>query len=296
MDLCVLKQKVAALGFDPNVSADAFIYAVNRALQRVDTLFPVVKGIDFLHSPPENLAKDADHKIRFKGNTNLSFSSTAAIKAYSFECNGNGTAVLFGVSASGVETRVASISLSSTGGFVRYTGFLTGSYAKAKLTFTGSYSYYVRNVAFYAYLKSASAEDIPPYCEVCEYDLRKLIDSELGYAGFGGLVSVRTGDLVECEQYRVEGEKLFAPFSSSALFNIRYYRFPPEIGEDYTGELDVDDRVSELLPLYVAGYAWLDDYPDKASYYIGQFEKEAAERVRLKKATDTVRIKRKGWS
>ena len=297
MDLQQLKERVAALGFESDVISDkVFIFALNRALQRIDSSFPLYGELQFAHVPLVNALEDADFELRVKSNTNLCFRATGQVKAYTFECDGNGIATLYGVGGDGTEQIITSVAMASSGTFTRYSGTFYSNAAAYKLIFSGSNSYVVRNVAMYRTIRSNNAQDVPPYGEYACYDLRQMVGDKMGYPAFGGLCACTAVGLNEGTDYLISGEKLYVSSAVTACFDLRYRLLPPTVDGSFEGDLPVDERVAELLPLYVAGYAWLEDYPEKADYYLKQFEAEAKERGAYHGKENSVRIKRTGWS
>ena len=297
MDLQQLKERVAALGFEKEVLSDkVFVFALNRALQRIDSSFPLYGNFEFAHLALQNAVDAPDFDLHVKGNTNLTFTASVQVKAFTFECDGNGIATLYADRADGTAQLLTTVTMASEGTFVRYSGTFYGDTTRYRLVFSGSNSYVVRGVAFYRTIRSSASDDVPAYGEYACYDLRQMVVEREGYPAFGGLCGCSARGLNEGSDYMIVGERLYVSSAITACFDVRYRRLPPTVDTSYTGELPVDDKVAELLPLYVAGYVWLEDYPEKADYYLRQFEAEARERATAHSKENTVRIKRTGWS
>ena len=286
MTVSELYESVARLGFETGLEdSSSFFYASNRAILEVNRIRPATSTYVIHHRPLRN-ALASDFSVIEKTDE-LVFESEN-VRAYYFECDGNGIVYVESYDESAEKwILISAISLiaerTSVRSFAPYRGlirkdgaFVTG---RIRLRFSGEYLYSVRNVALYRELYSDRTEDIPAYERYTRYDLSALCPDFLSLSA-----PPRTEDdhymLPGC-WYDVENNRvILLPHDGKGVYKILYHRMPTPLVytddplEDQTA-IDLDEELCALLPLLVAGYLWMDDEPEKAQYYMSLYRDRA---------------------
>lgn len=274
MTYAELKRQILNLGFETADTYDEeptiMVDAINRSMREITNVFPLIGSYkiaqnplpSLLPSPKENM--DAKH---YDGVTPIQYATTGA-KALYFECSGTGTLT---INENGLDRIVA---LDSNRAFKEYREFVSGT---VTLTFSGPFSYDIKNIAVYGEKYSTELADIPAYRRYVRYDFKALtaVDGVPVFIDF--LDKVQEGDdsylsikdfqtekrhvLVldglEKAEYTIFYRKNFVPFTSSR-------------SDAYEVELDYDKE--HLLPLLAAWYVWADDEPTKAAKCKNDYE------------------------
>ena len=286
MTVSELYNSVAQLGFETSLEDDArFYFAANRALLQVNAIRPAVKSYVINHKPLTNMLSDSAFTPIEKVDE-LVFEGKDA-KAYYFEADGNGTALIELFDEQLKKWRgISTETLIKGPGFTAYYGFFKDGKdnvsGRVRLRFTGEYLYSVKNVALYKHVYSGNEEDIPAYEPFTRYDMSVLAPDFLALDSpcvslENSTVELRSGE------WGVENERIILlPYDAKGVYKVQYKRKPQEL--DVTDSPDTDDTKLELdedlaalLPLLVASYVWVDDEPEKAQYYGALYKENAIE-------------------
>lgn len=301
MTYAELKRQILNLGFEtastyaeePTIMVDA----INRAMREITNNFPLIDSYKIAQNPLTNILPNASECMDIKhydGVNPLVYTATGA-KALYFECSGTGTLTI--VDGDGTRT----VNLDGNKQYKEYREFLNGF---VTLTFSGSYSYDIKNIAVYGEKYSDNLADIPAYRKNIRYDFKELtkVDTVPMFIDF--LDKVQEGDgeesyltikdfqvekrhvlvldgLAKCE-YTIFYRKNFTPFTTTT--------------PDAT-EVQLDYDKEHLLPLLAAWYVWADDEPSKASKWRNDYEDYTA-RLLAESKPDTAQeafINELGW-
>lgn len=86
---------------------------------------------------------------------------------------------------------------------------------------------------------------------------------------------VYSGGEVYRGDYMVDDCGIEFPSGIAGSFTVRYEKVPSYLTEETAGnKLELDERVTHLLPLLCAAYIWQEDEPDKAAMYMQQYRYE----------------------
>lgn len=249
MTLQDIKNEVAALGFEADVSIDnAFIFSLRRALEVAYSERGVHKSLRLYQrtQKPDFLVEKTVHDAFEE----LTFSFEGG--AYYFHTCGRGS---FEISDRTGTRRVDFNSLRST-----HRGFISDG---GTIRFTGDFCYTVYDLCHFKELLSDSADDIF-FGKRKEYVLKDFAPDFLGICD-----KIKNGDGEEIEGASVCGGTLAVPYEYEGEITVKYRCSPPEVTQDSTDtELDIDPELAYLIPLLTASYVWLDDDAEKAQYYM----------------------------
>lgn len=195
--------------------------------------------------------------------------SAADIKAYYFECDGNGECV---VSDDNGETTVI---MTRGEGYTAYKGFAEGN---VSLTFGGDYAYNLRNIALYGHITSNNEADIPPYQCYVPYNIEELtkVNGIAVFMGFADDTPIHKGNYSngqgyhEAVDYRKEQDKIILLNNQEVgEYEVWYKRYPLPIAaatpDDY--ELELEANAADIVPFLMAYTLWADDSLTKATYW-----------------------------
>lgn len=277
-----IKSECINLGFDKATAfqknPSLFVESANRAMNIIaTTVKPILAKYVITHNPLENLLPNPHSMMdlySYPNNMPSAPLQASGVKAYYFECNGNGTATL----TNGVDT--TTIDMQSNGQFKPYKGFIDGD---VTLTFSGDYGYMIRNMAMYGTLLGATEEDIQPFSQYLRYDIAELtkMDDETVFFDFADEEPIFQGSFSSGNSYKTVRDykkdgrsSILLNRSERGQFEVWYKKFPNPVtdttADDYELELDYD--VCTLVPLLMGFYVWLDDDERKASMYRNDFE------------------------
>ena len=137
-----------------------------------------------------------------------------------------------------------------------------------EITFVGDCSYTVTSLAAFKNSFSKSTADIPIASEVGVLPLDEIIPDFLAPEE---PPRNSRGEVIRGAE--IEGSRLILPDEFSGELHITYRR-KPKIpgGAGMDEEIDIPSECTELLPLIVASYIWLDDEPERAQYYLSLYK------------------------
>lgn len=280
-----LYEQTAQLGFEDSLeNIDRFYQAANRAILQVNSLRPAVNSYIINHRPLENeIVEDTFCPVDKK--EDICFEAQD-VKAYYFEADGNGTAIIERVLKNGSVVLVSKVELVSNRQFKPYKGLIKDAAGTVRIRFTGDYIFSVKNVAMYKYLLSANAEDIPPYTPYTRYDMSRLVND---FVALNEAPAMLNGErLYMSQDILMEGEScILVPRSTKGIIKVTYKKalkaleFINKPDEDVT-KIDLDEELCSLLPPLVASFVWAEDEPNLANYYMNIY-REWANRIEAQK-------------
>ena len=139
---------------------------------------------------------------------------------------------------------------------------------RSTITFLGDCSYTVVSLAAFKNVFGKSIGDIPLARDESILSLNEHIPDFLAPAE---APRDRHGEVIVGAE--IEGDRLILPDGFSGEVNITYRRKPKiPVGDYLDDEIDVPAECTELLPLIVASYVWLDDEPERSQYYLSLYK------------------------
>jgi hypothetical protein len=299
-----LYYEVAALGFETLLEdAEGFYRTANRSLIELAVTLPETRTVTLNHVVPINLiGAEAEYIETHRGGDDLIHTAIGA-RAYSFECDGNGIAYIERYNEGEWQT-IDHVDLSGRGiAFKTYRGVLdpdmVGSTISVRIRFTGSFTYSVKNVALFAEIRSNKAEDIVPYGVDVAYDVSNIASDFLSFAT--PPIAKKSGFAYLASGYRIEaGRRIVLPYDATGAYLITYNKKPSALEyrdspEADTTEIDVDAESASLLALLVSAYVWLEDEPEKASYYLTLYKDRLATAQAMRRNLNPVEYVTNGW-
>lgn len=249
MTLNDLKKEVIALGFEEEVgSHETFLHSAKRA---ISTLF---SDYDFPMSAKLRIPSRAPvfyrDTITVSGEERI---STSGGKAYSFCAVGEGFFV--------IQDDEENFAVQIPEGEHIYKGFLRGE--DTSIRFYGSYEFTVYNFAVFDTLYGKKEESIPLYTERITINPRTELSD---FCSFLSPITDACGRLIE--HASEDGGNITLPRSFSGTLCFSYKRLAPKITDTPEAKIEIPEEGAHLLALLTAAYVWLDDDPDKATYYM----------------------------
>lgn len=239
------------------VEPEAIYVHCNRAIEEVNRLCPVADTVTILNFPltPTEYRKGI---TVHRGGEDLTIDASG-VESLAFAVSGTGEAIL---QAEGQRdehvfkwTDVASFKVLRA---VILTVF-GEEHANVKLTFTGKFSYMIKDLSFYSEMKGDVEEDIVPYSSTVSYDI-----AAEGYAGvrfmdFASLpVRYNDVDLNAPTDYRLEGSRIYLPANKQGVYEVHYFKRPLTLNADNLDEdIEIDERFVDLMPLRAAYYHYM---------------------------------------
>lgn len=291
MTVSELYMQVAHLGFEDSLeSNERFLYAVERAIYQINGFRPHISHVDIVHYPLENLV--APHTpysddVVLVNKAGTVFEAHGAV-AYSLEAKGVGEIYIYTVvrdqSNEEQETLIGNRSfdlaeLTVIRGVLDNTdGKLNGKLIRIKISTNNLV--FVRNVAMYGEKYSDNPEDVPAFTPYIRYDLSAIRSDFLAFDSPPIVESDDNSPL--CDYYDVEGNELLLSRDISGVFKVAYKRKPAypsytKAPSNNNDPIDLDEEMCTLLPLLVASYVFLEDEPERSTYYKSLFNERVAE-------------------
>ncbi len=266
MNLGYIKSEIYNLGFsdEQDTTPQIVNQAINRALSTItSTVRPITSKYVISQYPIKNQLTNSAKLKHYNG---LPITYTATGVSYYFECDGTGTATITSDTGENVVNMVSNKELKS------YKGFCKGN---TTITFSGDFSYNIKNVAIYNEKTSDNIEDIPPFSNSVFYDFKKIAKEK--------------GDvfLSFADKYKENGS--FKPLSNFDIIDRHILRLPTDDTTEYTiyynkqytpitedtpldTEMELDEDLHVLIPLLSAFYVWQDDEERKADKWYNDYE------------------------
>ena len=293
MKVSELYAQVAQLGFEDSLDSDKrFRFATERAIYQINGIRPHISSIDIVHFPPVNLLAPATPS---PFNLITSSDGTYAVeaegaKAFYFEVMGNGVATIAikrkvvedsgnAPISSGYDTFKIEEFDSSTS-LKAYKGAIANPEGEAvNIAFESNGMLCLRSIALYDNVFSEA--DIPDYTPYTRYNLADIAEDFLAFDS--PPVVEDSGNAPISSGYDIEGNSLLlSRAAEKGVYKVYYRRKPKMPSKDIKPSsnselIDLDEELCSALPLLVASYIWLEDEPDRASYYKSLYNERIAE-------------------
>ena len=270
-----LERAVARLGFAPGIEDGAELLrdVAARALDEVAAVRPRLSRVSLFHLPAMPIYLEGEEAV-VTGEKTLSLPSG---RSFFLRIEGSGS-----LSATRKGSTATHFPFSSSPGLpAAIGGALPEGKGEVTLKITADGGYRLLTLAVYDTLFAGTPPDPN---EARDYDLALL------FPAFGGLTEPpRTRDgRILCEgsegDYTLdEGHVLRLSPHARGDIRLTYRRrltFPK------SGEIPVTEEEAALLPLFCAAYVYLEDDPEKASFYLARFREGL---LRLREAEESVR-------
>jgi hypothetical protein len=254
-----LIREIADLGgksqFNTESEARAIYTAINRAIDEIGKLFPVVKTVRLQNYPIRPTAFYKGITVH-KGGEDIVYNASG-IKSLAFAVSGTGRATL---SCAGrthtFEWQDVTSDLQLCRGILEeLVGIAKGDVV---LTFSGEYSYMISDLSFYSELVSPIAEDVTTYSKWQRYDLasEKYVGGR--FLDFASLpVRHDNVDLNSPRDFKIEGTSVFIRSDLEGIYEISYRVRPSRIDADNDSlEIDIDRELHNLIAPRAAFYLY----------------------------------------
>lgn len=275
MDLGYIKEEIYNLNYetkeDYSEKPSVITQAINRAVQRIcNEVKPILGKYVISQYPLDSLLQNptANLEAQHYSGKPIVFSASGA-KSYYFECDGTGQAT--------IKDDTATVAVTMTGNreFKVYKGFCSGN---VTITFSGDFSYNIRNVAVYGEKLSADVKDIPPYTRNVYYDFKELTKED-GKVVFDGFADEMTRDdnteIKPISNFQMVGrDTLVLNGFDTCQFTVYYKKKPTTITESTPDdfEIELDNHIQCLVPVLASFYVWNDDNLQRATQYYNDYE------------------------
>ncbi len=272
-----LKNDVARLGFEEQIDDEnELITAANQALRLIFTDRPAACTVRRYVTAPRIAQRHP--AFRHCGGEEITLPLCGV--AFSFFTGGCGSYLLKDGAG---ETRV---DFTPADGAIK--GRLSG---EGSITFLGDYDYTVFGLCSFLGVGGPELSDIPEYAPYVELDTD--LDAN-DFRAFAGLPRDSRGRTLECAT--MKGGRIFLPFEYEGEIVYEYYRSPREITRSSSESIDIAAECEVLLPLLTAFLMWLDDDPDKASYYLSLYREELSRILRYSRSSVDNSYATDGWA
>lgn len=254
-----LIREIADLGgksqFNTEFEARAIYTAINRAIDEIGKLFPVVKTVRLQNYPIRPTAFYKGITVH-KGGEDIVYNASG-IKSLAFAVSGTGRATLSCASKTYIfEWQDVTSDLQLCRGILEeLVGIAKGDVV---LTFSGEYSYMISDLSFYSELVSPIAEDVTTYSKWQRYDLasEKYVGGR--FLDFHSLpVRHDNVDLNSPRDFKIEGTSVFIRSDLEGIYEISYRVRPSRIDADNDSlEIDIDRELHNLIAPRAAYYLY----------------------------------------
>ncbi len=254
MTLTDIKNEIAALGFDADISINSsLIFSIKRALRTIYTERGETAVLDIYQEP--FLPSIYHERIVHRGDSGDTVIKVSGA-AYAFAASGIG----------GFRVRSGNITreYSFNSQFSEFSGVLEGD---GEITFFGRYMFVVYDLSVYDAIKSEDPRDITRHTGVTAYELKRFAKDYM-FA-----VSVPKNEYGrDIPGASVHKDILSVPSGYRGRIRIKYRKGIPDSSQDTPDEkINLPEEYQSLLPLLTASYVWLDDDAEKAQYYMSLY-------------------------
>ena len=281
-----LLEEVVDLGFDANVgSLTGLASATNRALRHIGRFLPPVTQVILSQRAP---VYELREETPVKGTLTASGSGVMGL---SFSFIGEGF-----LRAEG-DTETKERAIASPGWATCKMVFSAPQ--DVTLTLANTKGLAVREFALLPLVDDTECETLLPlWGEMVRYELSELCPE---YLAMGGVPVTEAG--AEIRGYAVDKKALYLPREVCGKIQVTVRRNPHLATLDcfkneaeMDGAVDCPDEITDLLPLLVASYVWIDVEPEKAQHYKARFDEQYAMWRMQQKFQGKMRVvNRNGW-
>lgn len=239
------------------VQPEAIYTQCNRAIEEVNRLSPVSDTVTILNYPLHPSAYRKGITVH-RGGEDMTINASG-VMSLAFAVSGSGEATL---SIAGRD-EVKRFSWIDVPDFkimraVIFTEFSEDA-ADVCLTFTGKYTYMVKDVSFYGEMIGDVEDDIVPFELYKKYDLASELYAGGRFMDFASL-PVRFNDvnLNAPYDYKIEGSAIYLPSDKQGAYEVTYFKKPLKIDADNVDfEIEIDARLEDLLALRAGYYFYM---------------------------------------
>jgi hypothetical protein len=260
--------------FDEEFQAEFVCSAINRAVSEVNKLFPLTETVGLLHYPRRPVFSKKGITVH-KGGEDIVYSASD-IKSLAFAISGTGTYRITGEGSAKVikgsfedRTSFETVKIVISDELIGYeSGVL-------ELTFTGEYSYMIKDVSMYDELDGPFTADVNTDSDFIGYDLKSPKYLSGRFLGFSKRpVRYHSVSLSTPNDYRVEGSVLYLRADKEGEYEIECYKAPEKIDLDNLNfEIEVDFRLHDAIALRAAQYVYAIEDEEVADYCRKEFER-----------------------
>lgn len=282
--------------FNTEFEARAVYTAINRAIDEVNRLFPVVKTLQLLHYPP----RPADyHKgITVHKGGEDSVYDASDIRSLAFAVSGTGSAILTAddVGDSYTFEWQDSSSFTLCRGIVEE---LIGSSGRGvHLRFTGEFNYMIKDLSFYSELVSPLCEDVDVYSPYVRYDLASDKYAGHKFLAFESLpVRYDNVDLNLPRDYKIDGTSIYIRTDLRGVYEIAYRVRPERIDPDNDElEIELDPELYNMVAPRAAYYLYYMTDEEVADRCNLEYQRLYAQYIRIHKVKTPPQFRDvRGW-
>ncbi len=271
--------------------------ATNFAMVDIQDVCPKISQYSVIQSPPPLCVSVSEGLKAFFAyqhtNTDIVKEFRNA-KAYYFEVEGSATIEIQSADGLLLET-IINTKRGVYTSYKKHTRYMEHEfsekyidYPNIKIVFKGKNLYNFRNVMCYSVAFGEDAE-IMPYKDYLVYDLRRLINNELGYDGFLRLdkdnpITMRGefGGYDENYPYFLQGsDKLILNYFDCGEVTVNYISNPVLIDANTPDDFDLETQLPvhalRIIPYYIAYRVGLEEDEEVATSYYNLYSQKKAE-------------------
>ena len=260
--------------FDDAYQSEFVCSAINRAVSEVNKIYPLVESVTILHFPIRPVFCKRGITVH-RGGEEIAYTASD-IKSLAFAISGTGTYTLAGEGTAKLveeswhdETGFKTVRIVMDEALPEYEG------GKVTLTFTGEFTYMIKDVSMYDTLDGPISGDVEAYGEWVPYDLKSPKYLSGRFLGFSKRpVRYNDVDLSAPEDLRVSGSIIYLRGDAEGEYSVECYKTPEVIDLDNLDlEIDVDFRLVDAIALRAAQYVYAVGDEEVSEYCRKEFER-----------------------
>lgn len=274
--------------------SSAIYEAINQAISEINKLCPVKTTVQLIHYPLRPVSFYKGITVH-KGGEDQAFNASG-VRSLAFAVSGTGQAILSSPESETLHT----FSWNDASNFVTIRGIVSellgADVPSVKITFTGDYSYMIKDLSFYDELSGPLANDVEPfsYWQVyCMTSPKYLGDRFLGFEN----LPIRC-DTLSPNDYKIDGDSVSLPTDKSGIYEVQCRLKSRKVTEDnLESELDLDGELHLLVPLRAAYYFYYLTDSEVADRCNAEYQKTLAIVVsKLRKVKTATKFRDvRGW-
>ena len=282
--------------FNTQFESRAVYTAINRAIDEINKLLPITRSVQLINYPARPVDYHKDITVH-RGGVDTVFNASG-IRSLAFAISGTGRAVL----SADDSDRTHTFEWIDESQFVIKSGIveqLIGSESgNVTLTFTGEYSYMIRDLSFYDELISSIAEDIIPYSSWMKYDIASIKYAGHRFIGFDSLpIKSDNVSLSSPRDYKVEGSTIYIRSDCTGIYEVSYRARPETVNADNLDrELDLDAELHNIVAVRAAYYLYYmtdDEVADRCNI---EYQRLMAQYMKIRKLKTPMQFRdTRGW-
>ncbi len=260
--------------FDNDYQCEFVCSAINRAVSEVNKIYPLTETVTILHFPIRPVFTKRGITVHKGGEEIAYFASD--IRSLAFAISGTGQYTLTGEGSVKVveenfydKTSFETVKILTEEALPGYTG------GEITLTFTGEYTYMIKDVSMFDTLDGPVAGDVEAHGEWVPYDLKSPKYLSGRFLGFSKRpVRYNSVDLSAPEDYRVSGSTIYLRDGAEGEYTVECYKAPEVIDLDNLDhEIEVDFRLTDAIVLRAAQYVYAAGDEEMSEYCRKEFER-----------------------